>query len=117
MGGEAQGAINMASRKRRRTHGNPGRRRQTELAIEPYGMAMNNSEAPTRELGYFHEMPASVGAQVLSIVPAAAGGLAGLLLGFKLAGSVKMSVTEVVIASGIAAVSSIVGIFIVRHYH
>lgn len=62
------------------------------------------------------EMPVSVGTQIFSIVAGAAGGLAGLVLGFKLSNATRMKSSEVIIASLVAAAGSFGAIYLIKTY-
>lgn len=62
------------------------------------------------------EMPASLGSQFFGLVPAIAGAAALFILSFKLAGARKMSTAEVIIASSIASVGALSGIFLIRTF-
>jgi hypothetical protein len=72
---------------------------------------------PTGFMGRLNEMPASVGAQIFSIVPSVAGALALFLLSFKLASATRVSVSEIAVASTISAIGALAGLFVVRTYY
>lgn len=97
-----------SSRKRRHTkRRNPYRPRDYDTLgqVETIGLRDRLSE-----------MPASIGSQFFGLVPAIAGAAALFVLSFKLAGARKMSTAEVIIASSIASVGALSGIFLIRTF-
>ena len=98
------------SKKRRRM------KRRNPYKPRDYDTSLGTIE-PVRFRERLSEMPASVGAQVFSLVPAISGAAALFILGFKLSNATKMSVSEVIIASSIAAVGALTGIFVIKTFH
>ena len=56
----------------------------------------------------------TVAQQIFSIVPGVAGGLAGFILALKLANTKKVKAAEVLLASGIVALTTFAVIFVVK---
>ena len=87
---------------------NPYRPRDYDTSlgsVEPSGLRSRLSE-----------MPASLGSQFFGLVPAISGAAALFILSFKLSGARKMSTAEVIMASAIAAVGALSGIFFIRTF-
>jgi hypothetical protein len=59
-------------------------------------------------------LSSTVAQQIFSIVPGVAGGLAGFILALKLANTKKVKASEVLLASGVVALTTFSVIFMVR---
>jgi hypothetical protein len=73
-------------------------------------------EEPEREEITTHSwmFSSTVAQQIFSIVPGVAGGLAGFVLALKLADTKKVKASEVLVASGLVALTTFAVIFMVR---
>jgi hypothetical protein len=83
-----------------------GQNKNPEELADPSGVFSEFVQEPTT-------MPATIAQQVFSIVPGIAGGLAGLILGARLANTRKVKTSGVLLASGINAILTFASVYLI----
>jgi hypothetical protein len=87
-----------------------------DVLVENGPRVIDFEEEPEQEEITTHSwmFSSTVAQQIFSIVPGVAGGLAGFILALKLANTKKVKASEVLLASGVVALTTFSVIFMVR---
>lgn len=91
-----------------------GEAAQIEAAIEHEEVQEEIQRDVIRTHHTLKWIPSSIGQQIFSITSSAAGGLAGLILAYKLRDATRMNTAETLIASGLAVAASFGAIWLIR---